>query len=124
MINTDEDALMCDLAETYQIYEYRSLPCRMAATFSCGLRNDSRIKMKMSGSDITLEQMMLASISDGTRMTAWMHTKDAEKGVNRPESLLKVLLKQDEKQDSDVVSFENGEEFDLAWERLTRSEVE
>lgn len=53
MINIDEDALMCDLAETYHIYNYRSLPCKMVATFSCGLRNSSRIKMKMAGTSIT-----------------------------------------------------------------------
>ena len=34
MIKTDEDALICDLAETYQIYDYKSLPAYMVATFS------------------------------------------------------------------------------------------
>ena len=29
MIKTDEDALICDLAETYQIYDYKSLPAYM-----------------------------------------------------------------------------------------------
>ena len=38
MIKTDEDALICDLAETYQIYDYKSLPAYMVATFSVGLR--------------------------------------------------------------------------------------
>ena len=33
MIKTDEDALICDLAETYQIYDYKSLPAYMVATF-------------------------------------------------------------------------------------------
>ena len=36
MIKTDEDALICDLAETYQIYDYKSLPAYMVATFSVG----------------------------------------------------------------------------------------
>lgn len=45
MINTDEDALICDFAETYHIYDYRSLPLHMAGIFACGLRPDSRIGM-------------------------------------------------------------------------------
>ena len=48
MIKTDEDALICDLAETYQIYDYKSLPAYMVATFSVGLRENSRIKMKLN----------------------------------------------------------------------------
>ncbi len=41
MISRDEDALICDLAETYQIYNYKSLPARLVATLSVGLRDDS-----------------------------------------------------------------------------------
>ena len=36
MIFTDEEALICDLAETYQIFDYRSLPVRTVATLSAG----------------------------------------------------------------------------------------
>lgn len=124
MINVDEDALICDLAETYQIYDYRSLPCKTVAIFSCGLRNDSRIKMKMAQINITPEQMLLAAIADGTRMTAWLHTEDAEKGMNRPESLLKLLIGCEEGSDENVISFESGDEFDEAWKKMTGKKVE
>ena len=40
MIKTDEDALICDLAETYRIYDYRQLPAYQVAVFSFGLRDD------------------------------------------------------------------------------------
>ena len=43
MIAIDEDALICDLAETYQIYDYRRLPVQTVAVFSLGLRDNSRI---------------------------------------------------------------------------------
>lgn len=122
MISTDEEALICDLAETYHIYEYRSLPCRKVAIFSCGLRNDSRIKMKIAQVNITPEQMMLAAIADSTRMTAWLHTKDAEEGTNRPKSLLGVLI--GEREEKAVIAFDSGEEFREAWRRMTRKEVE
>ena len=49
MIRFDEDALICDLAETYHIYDYRSLPVKLVATLSAGLRDDSRIKLKAAG---------------------------------------------------------------------------
>ena len=41
MIATDEDALICDFAETYHIYDYRSLDVEYAATLAYGLRDDS-----------------------------------------------------------------------------------
>jgi len=46
MIKLDENALICDFAETYHIYDYRQLPPTRVAVFACGLRDDSRIKMK------------------------------------------------------------------------------
>lgn len=30
MLNTDEEALICDFAETYRIYNYKEIPCKMA----------------------------------------------------------------------------------------------
>ena len=64
MIVTDEDALICDLAETYNIYDYRRLPVLTVAVFSLGLRQNSRIKMIMSGNRITLEESLLACAVD------------------------------------------------------------
>lgn len=49
MISTDRGSLICDLAETYGVFDYRSLPVRTVATLSVGLREDSRIKTKMRG---------------------------------------------------------------------------
>ena len=39
MIKQDEDALICDLAETYRIYDYRQLPLLQVAVFAYGLRD-------------------------------------------------------------------------------------
>jgi len=43
MIATDEDALVCDLAETYHVLDYRMLPLKTAAALASGLRSDARI---------------------------------------------------------------------------------
>lgn len=112
MIKTDEDALICDLAETYQIYDYRLLPAYRVAVFSCGLRENSRIKMKLSGNEVSFEQMMLAGIFDKVNLLFWSKTKDAEKNKNIPKSILETLLG-NEKQ-SDILAFTSGNDFKKA----------
>ena len=67
MLRTDECALICDLAEVYHIYDYRSLPARRVATFAVGLRKDSRIKTKMRGDDLKgndLTDILIANLFD------------------------------------------------------------
>lgn len=117
MIAIDEEALICDLAETYKIYDYRSLPCKTVAAFSCGLRNDSRIKMKIAGVNATTEELLLSAIVDNTRLLAWLQTKDGCDGTNRPESLLATLIGKEK--NSNVVAFDSGQDFDEEWKRLT-----
>ena len=112
MIATDEDALICDLAETYNIYDYRRLPVLTVAVFSLGLRQNSRIKMIMSGNRITLEESLLACAVDILIILAWQKTKDGSKGTNVPQSILGKLLGIDErKSESDTQTFSSGEEF-------------
>lgn len=122
MINIDEDALICDLAETYHIYNYRLLPCKTVAAFSYGLRNDSRIKMKMSGLSVAPEQMLLAAIVDSTKLLAWLWSEDGGKGRNRPKSILAELLGDEGEEGSSKVFFNSGQEFDDEWRRLTGGE--
>ena len=80
MVKTDEEALICDLAETYQIYDYRQLPATRVAVFARGLRDNSRIKMKLSGIEVDPQAMLLASIADGVNLLVWQKTKDAMRG--------------------------------------------
>lgn len=76
MIKLDEDALICDLAETYHIYDYRSLPVKLVATLSAGLRDNSRIKLKAAGSPVELETIILAAIADNLSMLRLGFSKD------------------------------------------------
>lgn len=114
MINLDEDALVCDLAETYQIYEYKQLPLKQVAIFAYGLRDDSRIKQIMSDQIVPLETTLLASIVDRLSLSLWLQTKDGQKGVNRPASIAEMLTKNNkEKSDErDYLVFESGEDFE------------
>ena len=54
MLKIDEDAVICDLAETYHIYNYKELPPLTVALFCDGLRDDARIKLKMSGQRVKM----------------------------------------------------------------------
>lgn len=112
MIAIDEDALICDLAETYHIYDYKRLPLISVAVFSFGLRENSRIKMKLSGSKISLEQSLLASIADRLGILIWQKTKDGSKGNNVPKSILATLNGEvKEEEESEARLFISGEEF-------------
>lgn len=114
MIALDEDALVCDLAETYQIYDYKQLPLNEVAVFAYGLRDDSRIKQMMSDQIVPLETTLLASIVDRLSLSLWLQTKDGQKGVNRPASIADQLIKRDksENDEKDYLVFESGEDFE------------
>ena len=112
MIKVDEDALICDLAETYQIYDYRQLPPKMVAVFSYGLKEDSRIKMKLSGQTVPSDTLLLASMVDKLNTLVWFKTKDGQKGKNMPPSIVSVLTGKDKTDNNkDVVVFNSGEDF-------------
>jgi hypothetical protein len=114
MIALDEDALICDLAETYQIYDYKQLPLNEVAVFAYGLRDDSRIKQIMSDQIVPLETTLLASIVDRLSLSLWLQTKDGQKGVNRPTSIAEMLTKnhKEERDERDYLVFESGEDFE------------
>lgn len=112
MVVTDESALICDLAETYHIYDYKSLPLSRVAIFAVGLRENSRIKMKMNNLKYPLNTMFLAMIADSLRMMAWMQTKDGASGVNMPKSILSQLLQEESVSNSDVEAFTTPEDFE------------
>lgn len=117
MLKTDKDALTCDLAETYQIYDYKQLPPLAVAVFSCGLREDSRIKRKLSGQSVSADTLLFAQMVDSLNDLVWMKTKDARKGKNRPEKIFNLLINSKSKSQDEVV-FNSGEEFEEMRRRL------
>lgn len=112
MIKLDEDALICDLAETYQIYSFQQLPLLQVAVFAYGLRDDSRIKQRLSGQIVPLETMLLAGMVDRLSLSLWIQTKDGQKGKNRPKSILDQLIHKEEKDEREHLVFESGEDFE------------
>jgi len=95
MIALDEDAFICDMAETYQIYDYRAVPCKLLGTLAAGLREDSRIRMKASGVKAGDDTRLLADIADATHMLVWFQSEDGQKGRHRPKSISKHFYEQE-----------------------------
>ena len=114
MIQLDEDALICDLAETYQILNYRSLPVRLVATLAAGLRDNSRIKLKAAGVPIGLDTILLASIADRIEMFRFGFTDHKGK---EPESLVKRLMGEEKTEKPDTRAFNSPEELKRALAR-------
>ena len=114
MIRLDEDALICDLAETYHIFDYRSLPLKLAATLSVGLRDDSRIKMKMANTPIDLDSFLLAVIADRVEQFRYGFTEDAQKKRNKPGSIVDALLTPKQS----VPTFTTGAELERALNKI------
>ena len=109
----DEDALICDLAETYHILDYRSLPVQLVATLSAGLRDDSRIKLKAADTSVDLETIILAAIADNlTMLRAGMDRK------NRGKPFLFTEAINGERKNQKVRGFRTVEEFEAALKRI------
>lgn len=108
MIATDEDALICDLAETYGIFNYKELPASRVALFACGLRDDSRIKQRIRQDTYPLNTMLLAAIADRLSLLLWSKTKAAQKGRGKPTLLVERMIKNK----SDIVAFSSSVSFE------------
>lgn len=115
MITVGEDELICDLAETYGIYEYRVYSPLYIGTLAAGLRDDSRIKMQMSGEKITISQLLAAMTVDKLANLVWMQSQDGVKGRNKPVSVVEQLRGSASKP-SEIHGFDSPEEFQKAWQ--------
>ena len=118
MINVSEDDLICDLAETYHIFNWRELPPSLVATLSIGLSNDSRIKRKIIKQTVSLRDLLLALLIDGVNTLIWQNTKDGAKNRNKPESLFKKFTEQNKPRE-ELEVFNSQEAFEL-WYRSKR----
>lgn len=118
MISTDRDALVCDFAETYGIFDFRALPVSLLATLAVGLRDNSRIKMRLAGAKASRTEILLAAALDRLSMLWWAQTEDGHNNVNRPASILSIIMGEDQ-QESDVEAFDTADDFESAWVRIT-----
>lgn len=96
LLNVCEDAIVCDMAETYGILNIKGLPVQKLATLVLGLRDNSRTKIMISGTKADAQTILLASILDAVALLVWFGSKDGQNGVNRPKSVLNVIMGREE----------------------------
>ena len=118
MLELDEDALICDFAETYHILDIRSLPLKLVATLSVGLREDSRIARAASGLRVSQDTLLLASIADRVEMFRYGFTDAAKSGKKPPAMLVDALVGETNKKQSGVQKFRTSSEFEATLAKL------
>lgn len=114
MISADRTLWICDMAETYGIYNVRSLPLRTVAALSAGLRDNSRIIMKIRGEKATRNELLLATIADGVNALLWRFGAYKD----RPVSITEALLDTPKKKSGNVVAFATPEDFEAAMSKF------
>lgn len=122
MLAADRDALICDLAETYNVLDMTALPVPLLATLAAGLRGDSRIRLAMSGERVTNADMLQAAMLDRLTTLCWMQSRDGAHGRRRPPSVLAAISGKEEQSDSKPVAYNTPADFERARARILKRE--
>lgn len=123
MAALDENALICDFAESYRIYDWRRLPARFAATLAAGLSPSSRIMRKLSGAPAPLEQLLLAIIADSCRLLIWQRSQAAMNGRPAPPSIYDMLFGHKAEKNTSP-GFDSPEAFETWRAKMTRRDAD
>ncbi len=97
------------MAETYGIFDYKERDPSLIATLTVGLPDSSRTKRKLSGINLTLEQMLLAMLVDGVHVSIWQ--RGGAKKSRKPASIFKKLIEKEKPKD-ELMSFRSPEEYE------------
>lgn len=116
MIATDEDSLICDLAQYYHVFDYRSMTVESVATLAAGLPEDSRIMRKLYNQNISKSELMLAAIYDDLNFYLYSMTSNAKYGINRPASIVEKWLNITEQKEN--MAFDSVNSYEKAKQRI------
>ena len=111
MLAVDRNAVICDLAETYNIYDYRRVPGRLLGILTAGLGENTRIGKKINGVRGTVTEVLLAQILDGVRWLCWAQTEDGKKGKHRPNSVASEFFISEDKNKGKAMSIDDFEKI-------------
>ena len=90
----------------------------MLITLIFGLRDESRLKSKLSGNNIPINTYLLGYIADTLSFIAWTKTEAAKHNRNRPQSIIESWKKAKEKQE--YMAFATAEEFERARAKIIK----
>lgn len=96
------------------------MPPEKVAVLAIGLRDDSRIKMKKAGLTQPIDRLLLAAAVDRLSVLVWSKSKDAQDGVNYPESIFAKLIGAEK--DNKLKTYNSAEEFEMAKKRIIGEE--
>lgn len=116
MLSTAEDLLICDMAETYHILDIRALPVDTLAALASGLRDDSRIKMKMHGMEYVPMEVLAARCADTLALI--LYVLGADEYAVKPESLVDKIFGKTDVEKKESVGFTTGADFEAERRRL------
>lgn len=110
----DADALLCDLAQTYNVYSFDTLPVQTLAILASGLPETARVRRRSAQQTDT---MLLAAAVDRLSLLVWAQTKDGPRGIHKPKSVFEALF--GKKEDTQPVqAFRSPSEFERAREKI------
>ena len=116
MLRADKGALICDLAESYGLLDYKTVPAGLLGTLAAGLREDSRSKMLANGQKVSKTEMLLAALVDGVNRITWLLAAMCPREGEPPKSILDAMTGQ---QMTEAEEGMTPEEYEKAWKEMT-----
>ena len=107
MITVDRNALICDMAQTYHIYNMYDYKASYIAILACGLEDNSRIKKKIAKTRVGTSDLLLSLILDSLNTLVWFQSEDGRLGINRPKSIYNKLTDNEEYEGVEASDFED-----------------
>ncbi len=114
MITIDEQALICDLAEVYGIFNYKEYPVRLIGTLAWGLRDNSRIKLKICNQKVSNDTLLLAHIADRVGVLSTMYSE------KKFPSFVDIFCQFEEDEEKTVTGYQTSEDFENAMNKIRR----
>lgn len=113
MVADDEDAVICDFLQYYNILDYKSLSVKRAAILACGLPEESRTIKKLAGRTYTSHELYTIAILDVLRSIQYSYVKVHSKGhVQPPVPILDSITKKENP--TDTQAFDSPDDFERA----------
>ena len=99
---------MCDMAQTYGVFDWRALPLSMAATLAAGLGPGSRCEGARLGLRVPPRDFLAALAADRLALLLYRYAQSDE----RPQLWSQVMIREQEIEETGA--FETAEDFE-AW---------
>lgn len=114
-----KDALICDFAQYYHIYDLYSMDVQTAAILACGLPPESRTMRQISDQKYDVDTLLRMRILDTLRYIEYAYlSTHSKRKPQKPESIFRLMTNQ--KDDKDIKAFQSTQEFEAERERILK----